>query len=161
MRSTWTIRLAIVSFAVLFAVACGPENGGENGSGGDTGVDEADGGNGVAEQFEEVDCSEATSAAEVQVGPNFVFEPSNMTIGAGDVVQWTWASGVTQNHDVVADDDADCADAKPSWFQSERSRESGHTYCVRFEEPGDWNYQCTVTGHCPAGMKGTVTVESQ
>ena len=155
MRSPWIRNVLVVSVAAIFAVACGPDDGGTTG-----GMDTSNGGTDTGpERFEMIDCSSASNATEVQVGPMFKYDPKDVEISAGGVVKWTWPSGLNFKHDVTADDDSDCQSAKPGWFQSDTTDQSGYTFCVRFNETGTWNYQCTVTGHCPQGMKGTVTVE--
>lgn len=124
----------------------------------DGGTTEDDGGS--APRFEVIDCTEPDNSGKVvTVGPGKVYEPSDVTISSGQTVRWEWASDVSLPHDVVADEDSDCATANPDWFASEQSAEAGKTFCVRFNETGTWNYQCTVGNHCGAGMKGTVTVE--
>lgn len=160
MRRVGMWLFAIIALTGLVAAGCGTDDG-DGSSGGGMEMDAGGGNDSTSARFEEVDCSEVDSATEVEVGPDFKFVPADATVPVGGVVRWTWAENVTKLHDVVADNDADCEEAKPSWFESEQTRTPGHTYCVRFQETGTWNYQCTVPGHCPAGMKGTVTVESK
>lgn len=183
MRSTWWSGLAVVLFAGLFAVACGPQNG-EGTDGDDTGVESDDtdmggkgdtdgnggmdtdeggetgtGDGGTTERFVVESCSEVSAATEVTVGPSLKYEPADATVPSGEVVQWNWADTVNQPHNVVADNDADCSEAKPGRFESDTTDDTSYNFCVRFNETGEWNYQCTVTGHCGGGMKGTITVE--
>jgi len=105
-------------------------------------------------RFEVLESCPTPAGAEVVVGPGNQYEPADVTISAGEVVTWTWSGGF---HNVVADDDADCAQARPDWFSSE-DKGMGN-FCVRFNETGTWNYHCTIANHCSDGMKGTVTVE--
>lgn len=96
----------------------------------------------------------------VVVGPNgmFVFSPSNLSIHAGDTVEWSWASGghnVVSGSDCAADDqfcspsDSACAQARLS------SR--GTTYSHTFTAPGTYPYFCSA--HCAFAMAGTITVQ--
>lgn len=128
----------------------------------DVNADTASGGAGDvrvgSSDFETVDCASASAAASVQVGPRYAFSPPQVTIRTGEVVQWTWASTVTLQHNVTADDDGSCGNPNPSWFQSTTSAARGTTFCVRFEKTGTWNYHCTVRSHCSRGMSGSVEV---
>lgn len=145
-----------IAFIAAFALSCGPNGGSDTGP--DSEMSDANG-DADSPQFEEVQCSNVSNSTEVEVGPGLKYVPSNVTIDVGGTVKWTWASGVSSPHDVVADDDSDCSEARADWFESSRSSNPGNTYCVRFDTAGTWNYQCTVSGHCPGGMKGTVTVQ--
>jgi plastocyanin len=109
-------------------------------------------------RFEELSTCPGTVAQTVTVGTGNVYDPADATIAPGEVVKWSWDGGT---HNVRADNDADCESARPDWFASDTLQGRGNTYCVQFNETGTWNYQCTVTGHCRDGMKGTITVEAQ
>lgn len=68
------------------------------------------------------------------------YGPNEVTIRAGDSVTWVWEDGAVQ-HDVVADA-----------FRS--SIQADGTYRQMFEEPGTYEYRCTLHPR----MTGTVTV---
>lgn len=91
----------------------------------------------------------------VDVGDNF-FEPQEITITAGDTVNWTYQGSV--NHDVDLEDGS---------FQSEDFATDGSesTISFTFEEAGTYNYFCSYHAACEDGecfgeMWGTVTVEA-
>lgn len=79
----------------------------------------------------------------VTVGDNF-FNPSNLTINVGDTVEWRNANG-GMAHNVTANDGS---------FASQTA--SSFTFSVTFDDPGTWDYLCTVH---PAQMTGVITVQ--
>jgi plastocyanin len=97
------------------------------------------------------------------------FEPSELTISAGDTVVWKHVGG--EAHNVVAyeeniPDDAsywasggfDSEDAaREGWENGEGAVQSGQSYVHTFETTGTHEYFCTP--HEAAGMVGSVTVE--
>lgn len=90
------------------------------------------------------DASEPATASDTD-GPSVViedlaFEPETLTVEAGDTVTWTWNDGAV-SHDVSGDD-----------FQSEVMSEG--TFQRRFEEPGTYDYVCTLHPN----MTGTIEV---
>jgi plastocyanin len=90
------------------------------------------------------DASESESGSGA-AGPSVViedlaFEPETLTVEAGASVTWTWNDGAV-THDVSGDD-----------FQSEVMSEG--TFSHRFEEPGTYDYVCTLHPN----MTGTIEV---
>jgi plastocyanin len=98
---------------------------------------------------------------DVIVGANFStsFNPSALTITAGDTVRWTWQGS---NHSVTggnctpsctadskfcSPDDTSCPTAAIS--------NSGFAYSHTFSQPGTYRYFCKFYG---SAMKGTITV---
>ena len=71
---------------------------------------------------------------------DLAFAPETLTIKAGDTVTWTWKDG-TVDHDVSGDD-----------FKSEVMSEG--TFDHRFNEPGTYEYVCTLHPN----MTGTIEV---
>jgi plastocyanin len=71
---------------------------------------------------------------------DFEFAPEALTVGAGDSVAWLWNDG-TVSHDV-----------KGEGFQSEVMSEG--TFSHRFDEPGTYEYACTLHPN----MTGTIEV---
>jgi plastocyanin len=59
------------------------------------------------------------------------FSPSTVEIGTGEAVAWVWDDGVVP-HDVVFE-------AGP-----ESPQQSGGTWEHRFDEPGTYDYRCTI-----------------
>jgi plastocyanin len=90
------------------------------------------------------DASEPTTASDTE-GPTVViedlaFEPETLSVAAGETVTWTWNDGAVE-HDVKGDD-----------FQSEVMSEG--TYSHRFDQPGTYDYLCTLHPN----MTGTIEV---
>ena len=73
------------------------------------------------------------------------FTPNQVSIQAGEKVNWTWASG---GHNVQVDAASDRFD---SGYKS-----SGGTYSHAFSTPGTYEFYCSP--HRGDGMRGTVTV---
>lgn len=77
--------------------------------------------------------------ATVMVDDDF-FAAADLTVPTGHTVTWEWAEGA-RNHNVVGDGFA-------------IDTQSEGTFTHRFDEPGTYDYACTLHG----GMRGTVTV---
>ena len=91
-------------------------------------------------------CANASAEIhEVTVGDNF-FSPANLTIQQGDTVRWVNAAGGNP-HNVTSNSGAWTPSATAASFNFE----------VTFDEPGVFNYRCTIH---PAQMQGTITVEA-
>ena len=89
-------------------------------------------------------------AAEIQMGydGNLVFEPSEISISAGDTV--TFVNNALPPHNIIVDD------------RPELSRESlmfspGETQEITFADAGDYDFFCAP--HAGAGMKGVIHVK--
>jgi len=89
-------------------------------------------------------------AVEIQMGSNgnLVFEPSEVTVSAGDTV--TFVNNALPPHNIIVDGRADL------------SREAlmfspGETQEIVFADKGDFNFKCAP--HEGAGMKGVIHVE--
>jgi plastocyanin len=76
----------------------------------------------------------------VVVIEDLAFEPETLTVEVGDTVTWTWMDGAIA-HDVAGDD-----------FQSEAMSEGSFRH--RFDEPGTYEYVCTLHPN----MTGTIEV---
>ena len=123
----------------LVAAGCGDDdddsgNGGGGGGGTEQPADEGGGGGG--------------GGAEVSM-QNIQFDPSDVTIKAGETVTWTNDEGVP--HDV------DKTSGPGPQFSSgpEGGMMEGDTFAQTFDEAGTYEYVCRV--HAP-GMAGTVEV---
>jgi len=89
-------------------------------------------------------------ADDIQMGyeGNLVFEPSEVTVNAGDTV--TFVNNALPPHNIIVDGRADL------------SRESlmfspGETQEIVFADAGDFNFKCAP--HEGAGMKGVIHVK--
>jgi plastocyanin len=75
---------------------------------------------------------------------NFAFDPSNITIRAGDTVRWVNKDSVA--HTVTFSKDSGLASSAPlSWDQE---------YAVKIFIPGVYNYSCSIHPE----MQGTIVV---
>ena len=80
-------------------------------------------------------------------GGNLVFEPSEVTISAGDTV--TFINGDLPPHNMVVAD-------YPELSHPDLSFVGGESFTVTFTRPGDYEFQCEP--HAGAGMKGVIHV---
>ena len=87
--------------------------------------------------------------AEIQMGSggNLVFEPSEISIVAGETV--TIVNGDLPPHNFVVAD-------HPELSHSDLAFVGGESFTVTFDEPGDYEFQCEP--HAGAGMKGVIHV---
>ena len=88
-------------------------------------------------------------AADIQMGAggNLVFDPSEITIAAGDTV--TFTNGDLPPHKMVVD-------GHPELSHSDLAFAAGDSFDVTFTDAGDYNFQCDP--HSGAGMKGVIHV---
>ena len=88
-------------------------------------------------------------AAEITMGSdgNLVFDPSELTIAAGESV--TITNGDLPPHNFVVADHAELSHPDLAFV-------GGESFTVTFDEPGDYEFQCEP--HAGAGMKGVIHV---
>ena len=89
---------------------------------------------------------------------SYYFTPANLTIIAGDTVEWINDGG---NHDVNADINSQTGSSfnNPVSFQSNTTNVVGAIiYTHIFNVPGNYTYDCSVGSHAAAGMVGTIVV---
>ena len=88
-------------------------------------------------------------AADITMGAggNLVFEPSEITISAGDTV--TFTNGDLPPHNIVFLDHSELSHSDLAFM-------SGEQFPVKFTEAGDYEFQCEP--HAGAGMKGVIHV---
>jgi plastocyanin len=93
----------------------------------------------------------ADATIQVLGPPNNVFSPADVTIQAGQTVEWVW-SAEALGHNVSPDD------TEPT--SSGPVANGPKTYSHTFDTPGTYDYFCVAHG-APGGvgMSGTVTVE--
>jgi plastocyanin len=130
MKRLLALLLACLAVAVV-AAGCGDDDddGGGGGGGGDTqeqAAPEAEGG-----------------ATEVSM-EDIKFDPTQVTVKAGDTV--TWVNDDSVGHDVTGDD---FKSGEPGAMQN------GDTFEHTFDTAGTFDYVCSVH----PGMDGSVTVE--
>jgi plastocyanin len=90
-----------------------------------------------------------SSTAEVDV-KTFIFNPDPITVKAGTEVTWTNADAA--NHDVTSG-----TRAKPTKQFGGKLDKSGGSYSTTFDEPGTYDYFCSL--HSGNGMTAKVIVE--
>ncbi|NET67831.1 MAG: plastocyanin [Moorea sp. SIO1G6] len=78
------------------------------------------------------------------------FEPSSLTIKAGETVKWVMNN--IGPHNVVFED-------APSLTHKNMLMAKGSSYTSTFDEPGTYSYYCAP--HRGAGMGGTIIVEAE
>ncbi len=81
-------------------------------------------------------------------GGNLVFEPSEVTISAGDTV--TFTNGDLPPHNMVVAD-------HPELSHPDLAFVGGESFDVTFTDAGDYEFQCEP--HAGAGMKGVIHVQ--
>ena len=88
-------------------------------------------------------------AAEIQMGSggNLVFEPSEVTISAGESV--TFINGDLPPHNMQVADHSELSHGDLAFV-------AGESFDVTFPDAGDYNIQCDP--HAGAGMKGIIHV---
>ena len=87
--------------------------------------------------------------AEIQMGSggNLVFDPSELTITAGESV--TFTNGDLPPHNMVVE-------GFPELSHPDLAFVGGESFTVTFDNPGDYEFQCEP--HAGAGMKGVIHV---
>lgn len=89
---------------------------------------------------------------QVQVGAGGLkFTPQDITINAGDTVQWTW---VASDHSTTSG-----TPGMPDGLWDSGIQNTGFVFSRTFSTPGTFPYFCSVHGVC-CGMIGSVTVNA-
>ena len=89
-------------------------------------------------------------AAEIQMGydGNLVFEPSEISISAGDTV--SFVNNALPPHNIIVDD-------RPDLSRESLMFSPGETQEITFADAGDYDFFCAP--HAGAGMKGVIHVK--
>lgn len=77
------------------------------------------------------------------------FRPGRITVTTGTEVEWTNVGH--QTHDILPVE-------RSGWGVAEADFGPGATYAHTFDEPGTYDYYCTLHGTAHAGMIGTIIV---
>ena len=91
---------------------------------------------------------------------SYYFEPSEITINQGDIVEWINDGGL---HDVNGEINSinNMSFNNPESFNSPSTSTVGAIiYTHEFIIPGTYNYDCSVGSHAISGMIGSITVNS-
>ena len=141
-RSLLAVLLSVLALGLLLT-ACGDDD--------PTSADHPMGsmsGGGMDGHDESTPVAEGARRIEVDA-TSFRFDPDEITVTAGEDV-----AIVLTSDDLLHDLTFDEIDAHVSAGRGETA-EGG----LRADEPGEYTYYCTVTGHREAGMEGTLVVE--
>ena len=84
------------------------------------------------------------------VAKKFSFEPSELTAEAGETVTIAFKNQGSLSHNLTFKN----LDAKTETIQTGNTR----TIELQVDEPGTYQFVCTVPGHAQAGMKGKLVV---
>jgi amicyanin len=128
MKRTIALLFACLALVVVAAGCGGDDDSGDGGS---------------ADTAEQPAPAADGGSAEVSM-KDIKFDPSEVTIKAGDTVTWTNDDSV--GHDVTGDD---FKSGEPGALQN------GDTFEHKFDKAGTFDYVCTVH----PGMKGSVVVQ--
>jgi len=85
------------------------------------------------------------------VGKEFEFEPSKVTVDAGETVTIKFKNKGVMSHNITFKN----IDAKTKTIQSGNTT----TIEVTIDEPGTYDFVCSVPGHSQAGMRGQLVVK--
>ena len=95
----------------------------------------------------------------VIVGPGNYYTPADLTISSGDVVNWVSEGGY---HDVNFNINSITNETFGNPFEianaSLPAQSTGEMGSITFDEPGTYNYDCSVGSHAAMGMVGSITV---
>tara|TARA_B100001093_G_C26857137_1_gene1027979 strand:+ start:5775 stop:6707 length:933 start_codon:yes stop_codon:yes gene_type:complete len=97
----------------------------------------------------------------VIVGPGNYYSPADLTISSGDVVNWVSEGGY---HDVNFNINSITNETfgNPSEISNASlpAQSAGEMGSITFNEPGTYNYDCSVGSHAAMGMVGSIIVNS-
>lgn len=94
--------------------------------------------------------SEAESRVTL-VAKNFAFEPSKLTVEAGETLRIKFKNKGSLSHNLTFEE----LDAGTESIQTGNTR----ILKIQVDEPGTYEFVCTVPGHAQAGMKGKLVVK--
>lgn len=141
-------RVALSALAVLLCAGTAIGCGGDDDESGDGGLSSDDGGDAAADVPDDVVVLDGTEV-EVQAIDN-TFRPQNIQVEPGTTV--TWSNDGRNEHDVLPTEGDD-------WGVEVEDFAPGATYEHTFDDPGVYDYYCSLHGTKTAGMIGTVVVD--
>ncbi len=95
----------------------------------------------------------APQMVTVQASDSLKFDPSSVTVKAGQPVQLTLSNTGQMQHDWSLDQGA----AQPVKIVANAGQSATGTFTI--DRPGTYTFICSVPGHAAAGMKGTITAQ--
>jgi plastocyanin len=127
-----TLFTSAILASALFLSACGGTEATPTAGGGD-------------------DMDSASSGGVTVVATEFAFDPEDFSLPADEDVDLTLENTGVVEHDIVVED----LDDRELVFAN-----AGETVTETVNLPaGTYTYYCSIPGHRPAGMEGTLTVE--
>lgn len=97
--------------------------------------------------------SASAQMVNVQAADTLKFEPSSITVKAGQPVQLTLSNTGQMQHDWSLDQGA----AQPVKIVANAGQTATGTFTI--QRPGPYTFICSVPGHAAAGMQGTITAQ--
>jgi plastocyanin len=145
------VTLAALGMLLALSVAgCGGDSAADDG-------DDGDGGGGLAGDTTGDDDGGAPDDVVVMEGSEVsvrsldnTFQPERIQVAPGTTV--TWTNDGRNEHDVLSVEGDD-------WGVEVEDFQPGATYSHTFDEPGVYEYYCSIHGTTTAGMIGTLVVE--
>jgi len=103
----------------------------------------------------------AQNTHTVIVGPGNYYTPSELTISSGDVVNWVSEGGYHDvNFNINSITNESFGNTNEIANASLPAQSSGDMGSITFNEPGTYNYDCSVGSHALMGMVGSIIVTS-
>lgn len=136
------VILAALVLAVFGVAACGGDDDEEETTAAETTATETKGGGGAA----------ATVDLSAPANGSFAFNPKQANAKSGPI-EISFDNLASLTHDVVVEDQAG-----EELGRTEQISKSVDSFTVDLE-PGTYTYYCSVPGHRPGGMEGTLTVK--
>jgi uncharacterized cupredoxin-like copper-binding protein len=89
----------------------------------------------------------------VTVGNSMSFDPSTITVHAGQPILLTLHNGGVMPHDFSLSQGV----AQPVKISAGAGQTASSVFAI--DAPGTYTFECSMPGHAAAGMHGTITVE--
>src|SRR5262249_38031309 len=135
MRRIGLLTTALVGVAVLLTAACSDTAAGPAANAGIPVAAAADG----------------TQQVTLTVAATMAFEPSSITVHAGQPVELTLQNTGQNQHDFSLGSGAN----QPVKITAEGGQTASGTFTI--DKPGTYSFECSVPGHAMLGMRGTIT----
>jgi nitrite reductase (NO-forming) len=97
--------------------------------------------------------SPAAQQLTVTVGNSMSFDPSTMTVHAGQPVELTLDNTGAMPHDFSLTEGV----SEPVKIAASGGQRASGTFTI--ETPGTYAFDCSMPGHAAAGMRGTITAQ--
>jgi uncharacterized cupredoxin-like copper-binding protein len=94
-----------------------------------------------------------TQQVTVTVGSGMNFTPPSIVVRAGQPVELTLRNGGAVPHDFTLAEGV----SRPVKIEAQGGQTARGTFTI--DTPGTYTFDCSVPGHAPAGMRGTIAVQ--